>query len=168
MARRSYAPSFVIEFLFSPVSEPDADDINDLMLVLHRENTGNFVPITTDYIDWVANEQRVLVARVTESQSKWHGRIVGMATLNSFPQLGAYRGNDEIQAIENDIAVIPALQGYGIGDALKVRLGEIAKEIGASSIFLTSHENRGVKPDNLYRKHGFVRKDTRIYVKNLV
>jgi ribosomal protein S18 acetylase RimI-like enzyme len=91
----------------------------------------------------------LLVARVD-------GRIVGCMTLVMF------RIPTGIRAWIEDVVVDDGARGHGIGAALNVRAMELAAERGARTVDLTSRPAR-VVANGLYRKLGFVPRDTNVY-----
>ena len=93
----------------------------------------------------------MLVARGDE------GRILGTLTLV------LYRVSSGLKARIEDVIVDEAARGQGVGEAL-VREGmRRATELGVRTVELTSMPYRE-SANRLYRRLGFVRKPTNVYV----
>jgi ribosomal protein S18 acetylase RimI-like enzyme len=99
----------------------------------------------------VANEaSHLLVARDDE------GRIVGSLTLVVFPIPTALRAWIE------DVVVDQAAGRRGIGTAMNRFAVDLARDLGARTVDLTSRPAREVA-NRLYRGLGFVPRDTNVY-----
>ncbi|KJS33181.1 MAG: hypothetical protein VR64_02875 [Desulfatitalea sp. BRH_c12] len=61
-----------------------------------------------------------------------------------------------------DVVVSRSMRGRGIGRALVGRALALAREQGADSVELTSHPSRAAA-NALYRKMGFVQRETTVY-----
>jgi ribosomal protein S18 acetylase RimI-like enzyme len=61
-----------------------------------------------------------------------------------------------------DVVVSRSMRGRGIGRGLVDRALALARELGAHSVELTSHPSR-VAANALYRKMGFVQRETTVY-----
>ncbi|MDQ0612385.1 ribosomal protein S18 acetylase RimI-like enzyme [Microbacterium sp. W4I4] len=82
-----------------------------------------------------------------------HGRIVGMATMVTFPLPTGIRGMVE------DVAVDESMRGQGIARLLLQRMTRLAGERGLRTLDLTSRPSREAA-QRLYESVGFVRRDT--------
>ncbi len=84
------------------------------------------------------------------------GRIVGVATLVIFPIPTAWR------AWVEDVIVDEVRGGQGIGTALTNAMIDHARAVGCKTVDLTSRPKREVA-NAMYRKIGFVQRDTNVY-----
>lgn len=84
------------------------------------------------------------------------GTIVGSMTLIVFRIPTGLRGWIE------DVVVDEAARGTGVGEALNRRAIDLAYELGARTIDLTSRPNREAA-NRLYQKLGFVARETNVY-----
>ena len=91
-----------------------------------------------------------------ERATRLDGRIVGSMTLVMF------RIPTALRAWIEDVVVDEAARGHGIGAALNRRAMQIAADRGARTVDLTSRPAR-VAANELYRKLGFVQRDTNVY-----
>ncbi|MEM8905567.1 MAG: GNAT family N-acetyltransferase [Actinomycetota bacterium] len=91
----------------------------------------------------------MLLARV-------EGRIVGSLTLVVFPIPTG------IRAWIEDVVVDDAARGHGVGALLNTRAIELADELGAKTVDLTSRPSREAA-NRLYRRLGFVARETNVY-----
>lgn len=83
------------------------------------------------------------------------GRIVGTATLVTFPLPTGLRGH-----VDN-VVVDESMRGRGIARALLVRMTELATERGLRTLDLTSRPSRE-SAIRLYESVGFVRRETNV------
>lgn len=83
------------------------------------------------------------------------GRIVGMATLVTFPLPTGIRG------IVEDVAVDDSMRGQGIARLLLQRMTALAGERGLRTLDLTSRPSREAAL-RLYESVGFVRRETNV------
>jgi ribosomal protein S18 acetylase RimI-like enzyme len=84
------------------------------------------------------------------------GRIVGVSTLAVFPIPTARRAWIE------DVIVDEASNGQGIGSELTKAMIEHARALGCKTVELTSRPSREAA-NHMYRKLGFVTRETNIY-----
>lgn len=84
------------------------------------------------------------------------GRIVGSMTLVVFPIPTGVRAWIE------DVVVDGAARGKGVGAALNTRAIEIAVQMGAKTVDLTSRPSREAA-NRLYQRLGFVARETNVY-----
>jgi ribosomal protein S18 acetylase RimI-like enzyme len=84
------------------------------------------------------------------------GRIVGVSTLAVFPIPTARR------AWVEDVIVDEAVNGQGIGRRLTEAMLDRARELGCATVDLTSRPSRAAA-NHLYRKVGFVARETNVY-----
>ncbi|QTX06071.1 GNAT family N-acetyltransferase [Agromyces archimandritae] len=87
--------------------------------------------------------------------SRLNGRIVGMATLVSFPLPTGLRGFVE------DVVSHESVRGQGVGRGLLTAMIDIAVARGFRSLELTSRPSREAAL-RLYESVGFVRRDTNV------
>lgn len=92
----------------------------------------------------------VLIARDED------GRIVGSMTLAMF------RIPTGLRAWIEDVVVDEAARGKGVGRILNERALDIAREAGATTVDLTSRPSREAA-NRLYRRIGFVQRETNVY-----
>jgi GNAT superfamily N-acetyltransferase len=88
--------------------------------------------------------------------ARHEGRIVGTLTLATFPILTGLRAWIE------DVVVDDSVRGLGYGAALTNAAVERARELGATTVDLTSRPAR-VAANRLYQKCGFVARETNVY-----
>ncbi|MGB3374688.1 MAG: GNAT family N-acetyltransferase [Microbacterium sp.] len=84
-----------------------------------------------------------------------HGRIVGMATMVTFPLPTGVRG------IVEDVAVDESMRGQGIARLLLQEMIRLAGERGLRTLDLTSRPSRE-SALRLYESVGFVRRETNV------
>lgn len=131
--------------LLSSVTDADAADIAHLLTQLSK--TATFDPtrlaaiVTHDATD-------LLVVRDG-------GRIVGAATLVTFPLPSGLRGHVD------DVVVDESMRGKGIARALLMRMTELATDSGLRTLDLTSRPSRE-SALRLYESVGFVRRETNV------
>ena len=92
-----------------------------------------------------------LVARDDE------GRVIGMLTLI------VYRVPTGIRGRIHDVVVDEAARGQGAGEALTREALELARSIGVATVHLTTRTQREAA-NRLYRRLGFERHETNVYV----
>ena len=83
------------------------------------------------------------------------GRIVGAATLVTFPLPSGMRGHVD------DVVVDESMRGKGIARALLVRMTQLATERGLRTLDLTSRPSRE-SALRLYESVGFVQRETNV------
>lgn len=84
------------------------------------------------------------------------GRIVGLLTLATF------RIPTGLRAWIEDVVVDESARGHGVGEALNRAALEDARLRGAVTVELTSRPSREAA-NRLYRRLGFVQRDTNVY-----
>lgn len=84
------------------------------------------------------------------------GRIVGSLTLAVFPIPTGVRAWIE------DVVVDEGVRGHGVGEALNRAALERARSLGAITVDLTSRPSREAA-NRLYKRLGFVERDTNVY-----
>ncbi|MGF2947845.1 GNAT family N-acetyltransferase [Microbacterium alcoholitolerans] len=131
--------------LLSSVTDDDARDISHLLSQLSRTAAFDRARLAT-IITHDATE--LLVVRAG-------GRIVGAATLVTFPLPSGLRGHVD------DVVVDEAMRGKGIARALLVRMTELAIQRGLRTLDLTSRPARE-SALRLYESVGFVRRETNV------
>jgi ribosomal protein S18 acetylase RimI-like enzyme len=124
-----------------------AETIRGLLPQLTEART----PPTLEQLQDVVANQTLLVARDDD------GRIVGTLTFVLYRVSSGLKGRIE------DVIVDESARGLGVGEAL-VREGmRLANEAGVLMLELTSMPYRQAA-NRLYRRLGFVRKPTNVYV----
>jgi ribosomal protein S18 acetylase RimI-like enzyme len=109
-------------------------------------------PPTLEQLDEVVSKQTLLLARDDDD-----GRILGTLTFILYRVSSGLKGRIE------DVIVDESARGQGVGEAL-VREGmRLANEAGVLMLELTSMPYRQ-SANRLYRRLGFVRKPTNVYV----
>lgn len=131
--------------LLSSMSEGDECDIAHLLAQLSKSATFDRARLEA-VIDHDATE--LLVVRDS-------GRIVGAATLVTFPLPSGLRGHVD------DVVVDEAQRGKGVARALLLRMISIATERGLRTLDLTSRASRE-SALRLYESVGFVRRETNV------
>lgn len=84
------------------------------------------------------------------------GRIVGSLTLATFPIPTGVRAWIE------DVVVDGSARGHGVGEALSLAAIDEARARGAVTVELTSRPSREAA-NRLYRRIGFVQRETNVY-----
>ncbi|WP_448720461.1 N-acetyltransferase family protein [Microbacterium natoriense] len=131
--------------VLSSVNDEDARDIANLLAQLSK--TATFDRARLESI-MAHDATELLVVRD-------RGRIVGAATLVTFPLPSGLRGHVD------DVVVDQAQRGKGIARALLARMTEVAIERGLRTLDLTSRPS----PESalqLYESVGFVRRETNV------
>ena len=94
----------------------------------------------------------ILIARDNDA----YGKIIGTLTL------ALYTSPTGTKAWIEDVVVDNHYRGKGIGKALTQKSIEMAKQLGAKAVLLTSNAVR-VEANKLYQKLGFQLRDTNFY-----
>lgn len=131
--------------VLSSVTDADARDFAHLLAQL--SNTATFDRPRLEAI--VAHDATELLV-VRDG-----GRIVGAATLVTFPLPTGLRGHVD------DVVVDEAMRGKGIARTLLMRMTELASERGLRTLDLTSRPSRE-SALRLYESVGFVRRETNV------
>ena len=84
------------------------------------------------------------------------GRILGSMTLVVFPIPTGVRAWIEDVVVDGDA------RGMGVGEALNLRALDLAEELGAKTVDLTSRPSREAA-NRLYQRIGFVPRETNVY-----
>jgi ribosomal protein S18 acetylase RimI-like enzyme len=137
-------PNLSVELL-TELTDEDAVDLASLLQQLSTTATFDKSRVNA-MLDHDATE--VIVARVG-------GRIVGMATLVTFPLPSGLRG------LVEDVVVDGSMRGRGVARLLLGRMTELASERGLRTLDLTSRPSRE-SALRLYESVGFVRRDTNV------
>ncbi len=132
----------------SEATEELAEAIRRLMPQLTEART----PPTLEQLAETVREQIVLVARDDED-----GAIVGTATLVMYRVSSGLKGRLE------DVIVDASARGQGVGEALTREVMTRANDARVLMLELTSMPYRETA-NRLYRRLGFVRKPTNVYV----
>ena len=134
--------------IFDGQAEDLAEAFKHLVPQLSKSNPGPPVDFVKTMLDSDAITQ--FVARDDDD------RIVGVATLVIFPIRTAWRAWIE------DVIVDESLNGRGIGSALTEAMLDHARDAGCKTVDLTSRPKREAA-NHMYRKLGFVERDTNVY-----
>jgi ribosomal protein S18 acetylase RimI-like enzyme len=129
------------------------DELVDALARLVPQLTRSSPPPTrAELADLVASERTfLLVARRDD------GDVVGALTLV------LYRIPTGLKGVIEDVVVDEAARGQGVGEALSRAALEAAASAGAASVALTSRPEREAA-NRLYRRLGFVQRETNVYV----
>jgi ribosomal protein S18 acetylase RimI-like enzyme len=84
------------------------------------------------------------------------GAVIGVSTL------AVFRIPTGLRAWIEDVVVDEAARGKGVGDALNRAAVDHARRVGARTVDLTSRPSREAA-NRLYRRIGFVERDTNVY-----
>jgi ribosomal protein S18 acetylase RimI-like enzyme len=137
-------PNLSVELL-TELTDEDAVDLASLLQQLSTTATFDKSRVNA-MLDHDATE--VIIARVG-------GRLVGMATLVTFPLPSGLRG------LVEDVVVDGSMRGRGVARLLLGRMTELASERGLRTLDLTSRPSRE-SALRLYESVGFVRRDTNV------
>ena len=86
----------------------------------------------------------------------FEGKVQGMLTV------GTYNSPTGTKAWIEDVVIDETLRGSGLGRKLVLHAIDYCREIGISTVYLTSNPKR-VAANGLYQSVGFVRKETNMY-----
>jgi ribosomal protein S18 acetylase RimI-like enzyme len=84
------------------------------------------------------------------------GTVIGTATL------AVFRIPTALRAWIEDVVVVEAASGKGVGSALTTAMIERARALGCATVDLTSRPSREAA-NHMYQKLGFVRRETNVY-----
>ena len=127
------------------------DELVEVVARLLPQLTEARTPPTLERLQETVSTQTLLVARDDD------GRIIGMLTLVLYRVSSGLKGRIE------DVIVDEAARGRGIGEALTREGMKRAGEAGVLMLELTSMPYR-TAANRLYKRLGFVRKPTNVYV----
>lgn len=120
-------------------------EINQLLRVLSTQAE----PVSLEYLGWILKRgSTIFVARTSG------GEIVGMSTY--VPMAQPVKGKAWLE----DVAVLGAHQGNGLGKALVTAVSLIAARDGVTKLNLTSGRSRGAAAVALYTKLGWQQRDS--------
>jgi ribosomal protein S18 acetylase RimI-like enzyme len=126
-------------------------ELVDTIRALLPQLTEARTPPTLEQLEEVVSNQTLLLARDED------GRVLGTLTFV------LYRVSSGVKGRIEDVIVDESARGQGVGEAL-VREGmRLANEAGVLMLELTSMPYRQAA-NRLYRRLGFVRKPTNVYV----
>ena len=129
------------------------EELSNAFQRLLPQLTQNSAPPSDDDLSaLIKTESTILLIARTEQK----GFIVGAASLI------VYRVPTGIRAIIEDVVVDESTRAQGIGEALVLRLLDIAREKGAKGVSLTSNPKREAA-NRLYQRLGFKRRETNSY-----
>jgi ribosomal protein S18 acetylase RimI-like enzyme len=134
------------------IFDGDAQELADAFEYLVPQLSKSNPPPSVDFVDGMVRSDAItqFVARDDG------GRIIGVATLVIFPIPTAWRAWIE------DVIVDESSNGRGIGSALTKAMLEHARQAGCKTVDLTSRPKREAA-NHMYRKLGFVQRDTNVY-----
>jgi ribosomal protein S18 acetylase RimI-like enzyme len=132
------------------VERATEDVVEALARLLPQLSPGRDAP-TAEQVADIARDTTLLVARSDD------GTIVGTLTLVLTRMPSGLKGRIE------DVIVDEAARGQGIGERLTEDAMRRAAEAGARSVELTSSPRREAA-NRLYRRLGFERRETNVYV----
>ena len=131
------------------VTEP-ADEVVDALARLLPQLSPGREPPSREHVGQIAREELLLVARSDTA-------IVGTLTLV------VYRVASGLRARVEDVIVDEAARGQGVGEALTREAMARAVTLGVRTVELTSAPAREAA-NRLYRRLGFERRETNVYV----
>jgi ribosomal protein S18 acetylase RimI-like enzyme len=131
--------------VLSSVTEADAADVARLLAQLSKTAT-----FDRSRLEAIVTHDATELLVVRDD-----GRIVGAATLVTFPLPTGLRGHVD------DVVVDEAMRGKGIARTLLMRMTELATERGLRTLDLTSRPSRE-SALRLYESVGFVRRETNV------
>jgi ribosomal protein S18 acetylase RimI-like enzyme len=132
------------------VHEAD-DEFAETVRRLLPQLTEARTPPTLEQLQETVRTQTLLVARDDD------GRVLGMLTFVLYRVSSGLKGRIE------DVIVDESARGRGVGEALTREGMRLANEAGVLMLELTSMPYRQVA-NRLYKRLGFVRKPTNVYV----
>lgn len=134
-------------------AEVDVELIEAVASLVRHVSTSAAVPTPAHLLEIVESSCAMLLLARDRSVG---GKIVGMLTLVVF------RIPTGVRAWIEDVAVDEAARGRGVGEALNREALRIAADRGARTVELSSRPSREAA-NRLYRRLGFVSRDTNIY-----
>lgn len=137
------------------VEDANADLVEAFERLTPQLSSSSPAPTTGELAEIVASESTVLLVAV-DSDREGEAAICGSMTLVVF------RIPTGVRAWIEDVVVDASARGTGVGAALNRRALEIAHERGARTVDLTSRPSREAA-NRLYRRLGFVQRDTNVY-----
>jgi ribosomal protein S18 acetylase RimI-like enzyme len=132
------------------VEEAD-DELVAAIAALLPQLTEARTPPTLEQLQEVVSTQSLLLARDAD------GRVLGTATF------ALYRVSSGLKGRIEDVIVDSSARGQGVGEALTRECMRLANEAGVLMLELTSMPYRQAA-NRLYKRLGFVRKPTNVYV----
>jgi len=129
------------------------EDINVLFSQLRRA-PGNWKGTQEDLKNTVADTHTIFVI------AKDGHKVIGMGMVFMTPTFG-----EKLGFVEN-IVVLDSYRGKGLGRKVMELLVAESKKAGVTRLDLTSHPER-VAANELYKKLGFVEKETNVYLLKL-
>lgn len=124
------------------------DELVDAMARLIPQLSARRPAPTREELEALARDQTLLVARDGEA-------IVGTLTLAVYRAL-------RVKAVIEDVVVDDSARGQGVGEALVREAIRRARELGVSTVTLTSRPAREAA-NRLYRRLGFEQRETNFY-----
>ena len=124
------------------------DAVERLVPQLSRSNPP---PTTNELGDVVSSPATDLFIAIDNT-----GTVIGMATL------AVFRIPTGLRAWIEDVVVDEAVNGRGVGRQLNEHALDLARQLGATTVDLTSRPSREAA-NHLYRKIGFEPRETNVY-----
>ena len=134
-------------------AEVNTELIQAVASLLPQLSTSAAVPTPAHLLEIVESSCTMLLLARDRSLG---GKIIGMLTLVVF------RIPTGVRAWIEDVAVDDVARGRGVGEALSREALRIAAERGARTVELSSRPSREAA-NRLYRRLGFVSRDTNVY-----
>ena len=145
------------DFTVIHLTEITTDIANEVTQLL-RQHVPETPPISIAHLEKITQSDTSYIFIAKHKSDK----IIGMVTLLHTPKL------DKLYKTEiEDLVVDESERGKGIGQALMRKAMEKAKELGATTIYLTSKASR-VAANHLYKKLGFNQYATNNYKYRLI
>ena len=128
------------------------DDLVAAFVRLIPQLSRSAPPPTPEELEAIASSPATALLVARDST----GEIVGSLTL------AVFRIPTGVRAWIEDVVVDESARGGGIGEALNLHALEIARGAGAITVDLTSRPSREAA-NRLYKRLGFVERDTNVY-----
>jgi GNAT superfamily N-acetyltransferase len=135
------------------VSEVTDEIVNALQRLVPQLGAHKAPPTWDELSTLVHSEaSTLLIARFPDEKST----IAGILTLS------VYRVPTGIRSIVDDVIVDESMRRRGIAEALMLRAIDLAREVGANGVALTSNPKREAA-NKLYQSMGFQKRETNAY-----
>jgi len=130
------------------------EEIFEAVRLLVPQLGAHKAPPTWDELNTLVHSEAstLLIARYPDES----GKIAGILTLS------VYRVPTGIRSIVEDVTVDENMRRRGIAEALMLRAIDLAREVGANGVSLTSNPKREAA-NKLYQAMGFQKRETNAY-----